>query len=146
MEYAIETRQMTRDFAALRAVDALDLKVPRGCFYGFLGPNGAGKSTTIRMLTGLMAPTAGAATVLGEDMATGGLAAKARIGVVPEDLCLFDNLTAREYLIFIGRMYRVEKPDRPRAGNCSPARPGRRKRRWSPIFPGMKKNCRWRPR
>ncbi len=110
MEYAIETRQLTRDFAALRAVDALDLKVPRGCFYGFLGPNGAGKSTTIKMLTGLMAPTAGAATVLGEDMATGGLAAKARIGVVPEDLCLFDNLTAREYLIFIGRMYRVEKP------------------------------------
>lgn len=109
MEYAIETRELTKDFAALRAVDTLDLRVPRGSFYGFLGPNGAGKSTTIKMLTGLMAPSSGTATVLGQDMASDGLAAKARIGVVPEDLCLFDNLTAREYLIFIGRMYRVEK-------------------------------------
>ncbi len=110
MEYAIETHQLTKDFAALRAVDSLDLRVPRGCFYGFLGPNGAGKSTTIKMLTGLLAPSAGSAAVLGQDMASEGLAAKARIGVMPEDLCLFDNLTAREYLIFIGRMYHVEKP------------------------------------
>ncbi len=110
MEYAIETRQLTKEFASLRAVDALDLKVLRGSFYGFLGPNGAGKSTTIKMLTGLMAPTSGTATVLGQDMQTDGIGAKARIGVLPEDLCLFDNLTAREYLIFIGRMYRVDKP------------------------------------
>ncbi len=109
MEYAIETDGLTKDFAALRAVDTLELRVPRGSFYGFLGPNGAGKSTTIKMLTGLMGPTAGAARVLGHDMASDGLEAKARIGVVPEDLCLFENLTAREYLIFIGRMYRVEK-------------------------------------
>src|SRR6185369_6676333 len=76
-------------------------------FYGFLGPNGAGKSTTIKMLTGLLAPSAGSMRLLGEDPihAERGLAVKSRIGVVPENLGLFDNLTAREYLTFIGRMY-----------------------------------------
>jgi ABC-2 type transport system ATP-binding protein len=72
-----------------------------------LGPNGAGKSTTIKMLTGLLAPTSGHMTVLGKDMRqpAQALEAKSRIGVIPEDLALFDNLTAREYLTFVGRMY-----------------------------------------
>jgi ABC-2 type transport system ATP-binding protein len=104
---AIETTGLTRDFGALRAVDALDLHVARGCFYGFLGPNGAGKSTTIKMLTGLLAPTSGSIRILGHD--TGdprtALDVKRRVGVVPENLALFDNLTAREYLTFVGRMY-----------------------------------------
>jgi ABC-2 type transport system ATP-binding protein len=107
MSFAIETRGLTRRFGNVCAVDALDLRVERGRFYGFLGPNGAGKSTTIKMLTGLLAPTSGNITILGEDVSD---AAKARevkrhIGVVPENLALFDNLTAREYLTFIGRMY-----------------------------------------
>lgn len=109
MEYAVETRGLTKDFGALRAVDHVDLHVDRGGFYGFLGPNGAGKSTTIKILTGLLAPTEGTARILGRDLAREPLAIKGRIGVVPEDLCLFENLTAREYLTFMARMYRVPR-------------------------------------
>jgi ABC-2 type transport system ATP-binding protein len=96
----------------VRAVDGLDLQVPRGTFYGFLGPNGAGKSTTIKMLTGLLAPTSGQMTSLGEDMTDRKRAReiKRRIGVVPENLALFDNLTAREYLTVVGRMYLLPLP------------------------------------
>jgi ABC-2 type transport system ATP-binding protein len=104
---AIDTTDLTRDFGTFRAVDHLSLRVQRGRFYGFLGPNGAGKSTTIKMLTGLLAPTSGAVRLLGEDVSdpARALAVKQRVGVVPENLALFDNLTAREYLTFIGRMY-----------------------------------------
>ena len=107
-EFAIETNGLTKDYRNLRAVNALDLQVPRGCFYGFLGPNGAGKSTTIKMLTGLLAPTAGDIRLLGIDFAKDALEVKQSVGVVPEELCLFENLTGREYLIFIGRMYGLE--------------------------------------
>jgi ABC-2 type transport system ATP-binding protein len=104
---AIETSGLTRRFGDLCAVDGIDLRVERGMFYGFLGPNGAGKSTTIKMLTGLLAPTAGAMRILGEDIShpDRALEVKRRVGVVPENLNLFENLTAREYLTFIGRMY-----------------------------------------
>ena len=107
MNAAIETTNLTRDFGKFRAVNELNLRVEAGCFYGFLGPNGAGKSTTIKMLTGLLAPSGGAMRILGEDIGDPkrALAVKQRIGVVPENLALFDNLTAREYLTFIGRMY-----------------------------------------
>lgn len=104
---AVETNKLTRHFGSVRAVDGLDLRVEAGRFYGFLGPNGAGKSTTIKMLTGLLAPSSGSMRVLGADLSPVKAArlVKQRIGVVPEDLALFDNLTAREYLTFIGRMY-----------------------------------------
>jgi ABC-2 type transport system ATP-binding protein len=107
MNPAIETTNLTRDFGQLRAVNQLNLRVEAGCFYGFLGPNGAGKSTTIKMFTGLLAPTAGTIRILGEDVSDPrtALEVKRRIGVVPESLALFDNLTAREYLTFVGRMY-----------------------------------------
>src|SRR6186713_647825 len=107
MDPAIDTSNLTRDFGTFRAVDQLSLRVERGRFYGFLGPNGAGKSTTIKMLTGLLAPTSGVIRILGEDVgdAARALAVKRRIGVVPENLALFDNLTAREHLTFVGRMY-----------------------------------------
>lgn len=107
MSLAIETKQLVRLFDGVYAVDHVDLRVERGTFYGFLGPNGAGKSTTIKMLTGLLAPSEGQILVLGKDMRdpAQALEAKRLIGVVPEDLALFDNLTAREYLTFIGRMY-----------------------------------------
>jgi ABC-2 type transport system ATP-binding protein len=107
MTLAIETHQLTRFFDRFCAVDAIDLQVERGTFYGFLGPNGAGKSTTIKMLTGLLAPSGGNILVLGKNMldARQSLEAKSRMGVIPEDLALFDNLTAREYLTFIGRMH-----------------------------------------
>jgi ABC-2 type transport system ATP-binding protein len=107
MNLAIETHRLTRFFDGFCAVNEIDLLVERGTFYGFLGPNGAGKSTTIKMLTGLLAPSRGAIRVLGLNMldARESLEAKRRMGVIPEDLALFDNLTAREYLTFIGRMY-----------------------------------------
>jgi ABC-2 type transport system ATP-binding protein len=98
---------LTRRFGDLCAVNAVNLRVERGTFYGFLGPNGAGKSTTIKMLTGLLAPTSGTMRVLGQDISDpkSSIEVKRHIGVVPENLNLFDNLTAREYLMFIGRMY-----------------------------------------
>jgi len=107
MNPAIETTNLTRDFGKFRAVNRLNLRVEAGRFYGFLGPNGAGKSTTIKMFTGLLAPSSGTMRILGEDMSDSrrALEVKRRIGVVPENLALFDNLTAREHLTFIGRMY-----------------------------------------
>jgi len=109
MTIAIETKGLTRRFGELVAVDGLDLCVERGTFYGFLGPNGAGKSTTIKMLTGLLAPDGGTMRILDQDLADarGAIEIRRRIGVVPEQLALFDNLTAREYLTFVGRMYRL---------------------------------------
>ncbi|MBM3993730.1 MAG: ABC transporter ATP-binding protein [Planctomycetes bacterium] len=111
MTLAIETQQLTRYFDEFCAVAGIDLKVERGTFYGFLGPNGAGKSTTIKMLTGLLAPSAGHMWVLGKDMTdpAEAIEAKAKVGVIPEDLALFENLTAREYLTFVGRMYLLER-------------------------------------
>jgi ABC-2 type transport system ATP-binding protein len=107
MSFAIETHLLTRFFDGFCAVDAIDLRVESGTFYGFLGPNGAGKSTTIKMLTGLLAPSQGEIRVLGKNMLDSreSLEAKARVGVIPEDLALFDNLTGREYLTFVGRMH-----------------------------------------
>jgi ABC-2 type transport system ATP-binding protein len=104
---AIVTHQLTRRFGSFCAVDDLDLTVETGMFYGFLGPNGAGKSTTIKMLTGLLEPTRGSMQILGADISVPhrALEVKRRLGVVPENLALFDNLTAREYLTFVGRMY-----------------------------------------
>src|SRR6266436_2119215 len=107
MTLAIETHQLTRYFDKFCAVAGIDLSVERGTFYGFLGPNGAGKSTTIKMLTGLLAPSRGQMLVLGKNMLNPkeALEAKSRMGVIPEDLALFDNLTAREYLTFVGRIH-----------------------------------------
>jgi ABC-2 type transport system ATP-binding protein len=107
MDLAINTTQLTRFFDDFCAVDRVDLRVGRGTFYGFLGPNGAGKSTTIKMLTGLLAPSSGQISLLGENPLDPAVALglKRRIGVIPEDLALFDNLTAREHLTFVGRMY-----------------------------------------
>jgi ABC-2 type transport system ATP-binding protein len=109
MTLAIETNGLTRCFGSLRAVDGLGLSVEAGKFYGFLGPNGAGKSTTIKMLTGLLAPTSGTMRILDEQLNDPDKArcVKRRVGVVPEESALFDNLTAREYLTFVGRMYKL---------------------------------------
>ena len=105
MDLAVETRGLTRDFGSFRAVDGIDLAVPAGSFYGFLGPNGAGKSTTIRCLTGLIRPSAGSMRILGTDPVADPVSVKRRIGVVPEDLALFDRLTAEETLLFVGQVH-----------------------------------------
>lgn len=108
---AVETFSLVRRFGNFTAVDHIDLQVARGSFFGFLGPNGAGKSTTIKMLTGLLAPTGGKILVLGRDMEAEPLEVKRRIGVVPEDLNLFERLTGAEMLTFTGRMYGLRKED-----------------------------------
>jgi ABC-2 type transport system ATP-binding protein len=105
MELAIETRGLRREFGDLVAVDNLDLEVDQGTFFGFLGPNGAGKSTTIKMLTGLLGPSDGAAEILGHDVVADAVEAKRVMGVVPEKTALFERLTGPEYLRFVGRMY-----------------------------------------
>jgi ABC-2 type transport system ATP-binding protein len=107
--WAIEADGLTRLFDGVPAVQALALRVPAGSFYGFLGPNGAGKSTTMKMLTGLLAPTAGRATVLGHDLARDGVAVKRLVGVVPDGLALFDRLTGAEQLRIAGRLYGLER-------------------------------------
>ncbi|HYO63071.1 MAG TPA: ABC transporter ATP-binding protein [Pyrinomonadaceae bacterium] len=108
---AVEMVELVRRFGDFTAVDHVNLRVERGQFFGFLGPNGAGKSTTIKMLTGLLAPTAGRVRVLGRDLASEPLEVKRRIGVVPEDLNLFERLTGPEMLAFTGRMYGLARAD-----------------------------------
>src|SRR3989442_15501806 len=108
-EPAILTDKLTRRFGILTAVDAIDLRVEPGQFFGFLGPNGAGKSTTIKMLTGLLAPTSGRMQILGLDFATHPVEVKRQVGVVPEGMGLFERLTGSEYLHFVGRMYGLDR-------------------------------------
>jgi ABC-2 type transport system ATP-binding protein len=107
-DLAVQTTGLTRDFGSFRAVDGIDLAVPAGSLYGFLGPNGAGKSTTIKCLTGLLRPTAGAIAILGIDPMADPVGVKRRIGVVPEDLALFDRLTAEETLMFVARVHGID--------------------------------------
>jgi ABC-2 type transport system ATP-binding protein len=107
-ELAIETKQLVRRFGELVAVAGIDLAVPRGSFYGFLGPNGAGKSTTIKCLTGLLAPSSGSLSILGLDPRRQGVEIKRRVGVVPEDLALFDRLSGAETLQFVGRVHGLD--------------------------------------
>ena len=142
MEYAVETVDLTRTFGELTAVDGLSLKVRAGSLFGFLGPNGAGKSTTIKMLTGLLSKTSGRASILGFDIEREPLEFKRRIGVVPEELPLFDRLTGREYLTFVGRMYGMPKGDiRSRTGELLQVMelPGDRKKLIVDYSHGMKK-------
>src|SRR5437588_6507979 len=108
---AVETEDLVRRFGDFTAVERINLRVARGSFFGFLGPNGAGKSTTIKMLTGLLAPTSGRVRVLGHDLVAEPLEVKRRIGVVPEDLNLFERLTGAEMLAFTGRMYNLARED-----------------------------------
>ena len=108
---AVETFNLVRQFGSFTAVDHINLRVERGRFFGFLGPNGAGKSTTIKMLTGLLGVTSGEARVLGRDIQTEPMEVKRRIGVVPEDLNLFERLTGAEMLTFTGRMYGLQKSE-----------------------------------
>ena len=102
---AIAVRELRKVYGNKAAVDGLTLTVPRGCFFGFLGPNGAGKTTTIRMLMGVAPPTSGEIEILGYPLPGDALESKKRIGLVPDETLLFDNLTGAEFIEFVGRMY-----------------------------------------
>ncbi|MCU0240984.1 MAG: ABC transporter ATP-binding protein [Vicinamibacteria bacterium] len=108
---AIEVRALSKRFGQQTAVDGISFAVARGCFFGFLGPNGAGKSTTIKMLTGLLRPTAGSIRIEGLDPADDLLAVKRMIGILPEELPLYERLTGEEYLHFAGRMYGLARDE-----------------------------------
>jgi ABC-2 type transport system ATP-binding protein len=105
----ISTQGLTRRFGELVAVDNVGLRVAPGEFFGFLGPNGAGKSTTIKMLTGLLAPSSGRIEILGLDLTSHPVEVKRQIGVVPEGMALFGRLTGSEFLNFAGRMYGLDR-------------------------------------
>ena len=110
-QFAVETNALTRRFGEKTAVDNLNLQVPAGEFFGFLGPNGAGKSTTIKMLVGLLRPSAGTAHIGGIDVWADPLAAKRQVGVLPEGMSLYERLTGREYIEFAGTMYGVDSAE-----------------------------------
>jgi ABC-2 type transport system ATP-binding protein len=105
---AIQAHGLTRRFGELTAVENVTFSVAQGQFFGFLGPNGAGKSTTIKMLTGLLEPSAGTVEILGRPFGATALELKRQIGVVPEGMALLGRLTAPEYLRFVGRMYGLD--------------------------------------
>lgn len=102
---AIQIANLTKVYGEKAAVDGLSLTVEQGCFFGFLGPNGAGKTTTIKMLMGLAPPTSGSIRILGRKLPDESLEIRRRIGVVPDDTLLFDQLTGLEFIEFTGRMY-----------------------------------------
>jgi len=106
-EDSVVIEGLCRDFDGKRALDRVDLRVRRGEFFGFLGPNGAGKSTTINILTGQLRPTLGRAFVLGHDVVGDSLEVKRHIGVLPEEINVYERLTAEELLRFSGRMHRL---------------------------------------
>jgi len=107
----ISCHNLTRRFGDFTAVDNISFELPAGSICAFMGPNGAGKSTTVNMLTGLLAPTSGDATVAGLSITTGGLELKRKIGVLPANLGLFDDLTVEEHLFLTGDIYGLKKED-----------------------------------
>lgn len=108
-EYAIHTRQLSRSFGEVVAVDHLDLKVPRGVIQGFLGPNGSGKSTTIRMLCGLLHPSAGTAVILGYQIPDQAEALKSHIGYMTQKFSLYEDLSCLENLHFMADIYSLPR-------------------------------------
>jgi ABC-2 type transport system ATP-binding protein len=100
----IETRQLTKRYGDLTAVDNISFKVEPGQVLGFLGPNGAGKSTTMKMIAGFLAPTSGGASVCGYDVSDQSLQAKAALGYLPEGAPSYGEMTPREFLVFIADM------------------------------------------
>jgi len=110
-EYAIQAVDLHKDFGEVYAVQGISFEVHRGEVFSLLGPNGAGKSTTISMLACLLQPTKGEAMVMGHSVQTEPMAVKRSLGVVPQDLALYEDLSARENLNFWGKMYGLRGSD-----------------------------------
>ncbi len=101
----IELNALTKRYGTFTAVNAIDLKVPKGELFGFLGPNGAGKTTTLRMIAGILPPTAGTARIAGIDVAADPMAAKAMLGYIPDRPFIYEKLTGAEFLRFVAGLY-----------------------------------------
>jgi ABC-2 type transport system ATP-binding protein len=110
--YAIQTRELTRMFGEVRAVDGVTFEVPAGSVFGFLGPNGSGKTTTIRLLLGLLQPTSGSASVLGYDSQTQADEIRLNCGALLEHTGLYERMSAEDNLEFYGRVWRIPTTQR----------------------------------
>ncbi len=111
MEYGIVTDKLTKIYGDIIAVNHVDLKIPKGKLFGFLGPNGAGKTTTISMLSTINHPTSGTATILGNDLKKDRKKIREKIGVCPQELVLYELLTARENIHLIAQMHNIHPSD-----------------------------------
>ncbi|MEO8032354.1 MAG: ABC transporter ATP-binding protein [Gemmatimonadota bacterium] len=101
---------LTKRYGTFTAVDNIDLEIPAGCLYGLLGPNGAGKTTTMRMIAGILQPTAGTITIGGDDVNREPMKAKSRLGFIPDRPYVYDKLTGAEFLRFVAALYGQEGP------------------------------------
>lgn len=108
---AVVTKDLTRRFGTFTAVDRVNFRIPAGSVYGFLGPNGSGKTTTIRMLCGILEPSAGSATVLEVDLVSGREAIKSRLGYMSQKFSLYDDLTVEENLDFYSGMFSLPRTE-----------------------------------
>ena len=108
----IQVKNLDKSYGDKKAVKDLSLEIKSGELFGFLGPNGAGKTTTIKMITGLLPPDRGQVSINGYDIEKESIKAKSQFGYLPEEMNLFENLTGRHYLNFIGDMYEVEGQQR----------------------------------
>ena len=111
MDLAIETINLKKYYKNIHAVDGIDLAVPKGSLFGFLGPNGAGKTTAISMLSTVLPPTSGKATILGFDLKKESKKIKECIGICPQEIVLYERLTARENIYLIAQMHGIKKAD-----------------------------------
>jgi ABC-2 type transport system ATP-binding protein len=107
MSDAIAASALSKSFGAKRALDSVDLVVGEGSIFGFLGPNGAGKTTMLRLMTGLARPTSGSLSVLGQDVASAGNSVRAGIGFLPDVPAFYDWMTAGQFLVFAGGLFRL---------------------------------------
>lgn len=105
----IELRSLVKKFGPFTAVDNISLRIGKGQFFGFLGPNGAGKTTTIKMMTGLYEPTSGSCLIAGHDVREDPVSAKREFGYVPDQPYLYEKLTGREFLQFVGGLFRLPR-------------------------------------
>src|SRR5512132_694195 len=106
----IELRALTKRYGTFTAVNNIDLTVPRGELFGFLGPNGAGKTTTLRMIAGILRPTAGTVHIGGIDLAAQPIAAKSKLGFIPDRPFIYEKLTGAEFLRFVAGLYNQDGP------------------------------------
>lgn len=107
----IELQNLTKRYGKFTAVDAISLTIPRGELYGLLGPNGAGKTTTMRMIAGILRPTAGRVSIAGIDIGADPIAAKQRLGFIPDRPFVYDKLTGAEFLRFVAGLYGQGGPE-----------------------------------
>src|SRR5262245_14501652 len=136
MEYIVEIENLTKDYEVgffkkkkVRALDGLDLQVERGQIFGFLGGNGAGKTTTIKLLMGLMFPTAGTARILGDDISSTKM--HSRIGYLPENPYFYDYLTARELMMYFAELFGIDKAEGKRRTELLLTRVGLEEAAWN---------------